>query len=427
MLLRNYLLLTYKILLRRKIYTAVTLAGIVIPVTFIVLISTFFVNLNNHKPPQSKFHNVIYLDKVTMKKIKDDGSVNQSNNNPPTYSFIRNYVKQLRTPQKIGVISANLFTSPENAYHGDKIFSISYNYTDAVFWEITNFEFIKGRPYNNSEFENASPVIVVDEKTSESLFGTTNVIRKFLEFKNKNYRIIGVVKNVDVTMYRIASNVYLPYSCSETYSSDFMFSNLSRALILTKHTSDISKINDEFHKGLKQFSFENWGGMNYVEASFERDNFLKYLEALTFFTFHYYGHIDTKLILIAGLLFFFLIIIPTINLINVNINRVVERHSEIGVRKTFGASTNKLIVQFLFEHVIITFLGGLLSLLLSYLIIMLINYSDALSGIYMHLNLMSIIISLTTIFLLGIFSGLIPSINMARSNIVNSLSHTYSK
>jgi putative ABC transport system permease protein len=305
--------------------------------------------------------------------------------------------------------------------------SVRYSYTDADFWDLTDFKFIRGRPYNEAEFESGARVIVIDEKTSNSIFGTTDVIGKNIELKNKIFRIIGVVKNVDVTMYRIASNVYIPYSCSDTFNSDFMYVNFSRAFILTEKNSDISKINDELHKQLKEFSFENMRGMNRVEASFVRDNYFEQLKVFALIIFHYYGNIDKPVYITAILLFLFFIILPAINLVNININRVYERLSEIGVRKTFGASTGKLVGQFLFENIVITLTGGLMSIILSYLIIALINYTDSLSGVYMQINFIAFFISVASILILGVLSGLLPSINMARSRIVQSLNHSQSK
>jgi putative ABC transport system permease protein len=59
-----------------------------------------------------------------------------------------------------------------------------------------------------------------------------------------------------------------------------------------------------------------------------------------------------------GLFALFVMLLPTLNLVNVNITRIMERSSEIGVRKAFGASSRTLVYQFIVENLILTFLGG---------------------------------------------------------------------
>ncbi|MQY78585.1 MAG: FtsX-like permease family protein [Bacteroidetes bacterium] len=424
---KNYLKITWKVLKRKKVYTIVTMAGIIIPVTFIVLITSFLVHINNYNPPKSGFKNVVYLDWVTWKEIKEDGNVNQRSENPPTYSFINNYVKTLNSPKLVSAVSVNFFSGSDIIYMNDNPNEVNIKYSDSEFWEITDFKFIHGRPYNKSEFEQGARVVVIDEKTSRSFFGTTNAAGKSLEIKNKLFRVIGVVKNVDITMFRIWANIYLPYSCLDNYLSNSMYLNFSRALILTNNLGDFQKIDNEFQQKLTTVSFENAGNLNHIEASFKQDNYLERIKDLAFTFFRYYGDVKKPLYLAGALLFFFFIILPAINLVNININRVYERLSEIGVRKTFGATTSRLIGQFLFENILIILTGGIFSILLSGLIILFINKTNALSGIYLTINFKAVAFSLLAIFILSILSGLMPSIGMARAKIIQSLNSSETK
>jgi hypothetical protein len=51
-------------------------------------------------------------------------------------------------------------------------------------------------------------------------------------------------------------------------------------------------------------------------------------------------------------------LLPTVNLVNLNISRIMERASEIGARKAFGASSWVIILQFMLENLVLTFLSG---------------------------------------------------------------------
>jgi putative ABC transport system permease protein len=180
-------------------------------------------------------------------------------------------------------------------------------------------------------------------------------------------------------------------------------------------------MNREFKQKLSYVTFDNTGQANFIDGSLTMDSYLKRIEALVVSYFHYYRGIKKPLYIAGLLLVVLFILLPATNLVNININRVYERLSEIGVRKTFGATVRKLTGQFLFENVVITIAGGILSILLSALIISILNRADALGGVYLQINFASFGISLAAILLIGVLSGILPSVTMARARIVECL------
>src|SRR5205807_5372739 len=92
------------------------------------------------------------------------------------------------------------------------------------------------------------------------------------------------------------------------------------------------------------------------------------------------------LYLVIGVFIFLFMLLPTINLVNINISRIMERSSEIGVRKAFGASSGKLVMQFVFENIILTLLGGIIGVIISLIAITFINHSDLIPNIELSMN-----------------------------------------
>jgi len=411
-MIENYIKLTFKILARRKVFTLVTMAGIIIPVTLIVLISSLFMLFDGYQSPGSKFENILYLDQIQMKEIKSDGSVNMDVNNSPTFPFVKKYIKTLQTPEKVAAISDK--ENPEMIFMGNNTYDLDIRYTDDVFWQITDFNFIEGRPFNTNEYEASAKIIIIDKKTSNALFGATNSVGKTVEIKNLSYSVIGVVENTDITQYRFYANAYIPFTCSDEFSSDVLWSGFCHPFILMKNKNDFDKVNNEFQQKLKQINFSELHPMNNVEAQMTDDS---YLEKITTFA----GIDNEKFTIMVALLIFFFIIFPSINLANINNNRIYERLSESGVRKTFGATVKTLILQFIIENILVVLIGGLLSFLLAWFIILTINQMDLIAGIHLRINIKVLIISLLAIFLIGILSGIIPAVRMSKSQIVNSL------
>jgi putative ABC transport system permease protein len=124
--------------------------------------------------------------------------------------------------------------------------------------------------------------------------------------------------------------------------------------------------------------------------------------------------------LLAGLALLF-VLIPTVNLVNINISRIMERASEIGVRKAFGAPARTLVGQFLIENILLTLVGGLVGFFLSILVLRAIGQSGLFTYAEFSLNPRVFAYGMTLAVLFGLISGVYPAWRMSRLNPVDAL------
>jgi putative ABC transport system permease protein len=124
------------------------------------------------------------------------------------------------------------------------------------------------------------------------------------------------------------------------------------------------------------------------------------------------------LLVVAGLLFMWL---PAMNLISINISRIFERSSEIGVRKAFGASSRSLVGQFVLENVLLCVLGGVVALALSWVALRAIGDAGLIPYAHFVLNLRLFAIGLGLAAFFGVLSGVYPAWRMSRMHPVLAL------
>ena len=111
------------------------------------------------------------------------------------------------------------------------------------------------------------------------------------------------------------------------------------------------------------------------------------------------------------------LLLPALHLVNLSIGRIEERTSEIGVRTSFGASTRTLVGQFVAENVLLTLIGGALSLPISWGILALDQnvYMDV--GVLIRTYFYGVLLAR----FFGVISGAWPAWKMARLHPVQAL------
>jgi putative ABC transport system permease protein len=134
-----------------------------------------------------------------------------------------------------------------------------------------------------------------------------------------------------------------------------------------------------------------------------------------------YGGFLRMLLVVGALLFMAL---PAINLVNLNVSRIMERASEIGVRKAFGASSRTLVVQFVVENLALTVIGGLIGFVLAGFVLRSINQSGLIPYAELALNTRIFLWGLLLAIGFGLLSGVYPAWRMSRVHPVVALKGT---
>jgi putative ABC transport system permease protein len=114
-------------------------------------------------------------------------------------------------------------------------------------------------------------------------------------------------------------------------------------------------------------------------------------------------------------------LLPAVNLINLNTSRIMERASEIGVRKAFGASSRSLVGQFVVENLVLTLVGAALGFVASAWLLRAINDSGVIQYAELALNYRIFGWGVLLAVLFGLFSGVYPAWRMARLHPVQAL------
>lgn len=114
------------------------------------------------------------------------------------------------------------------------------------------------------------------------------------------------------------------------------------------------------------------------------------------------------------------LIVGGIGVMNIMLVSVAERTREIGIRKAVGASSRNILMQFMFESLILSIIGGILGLLLGYALAFLISVITPFAP---YISWQIVAITFATTFSVGIIFGIYPAIKAASRNPIESLKH----
>lgn len=274
---------------------------------------------------------------------------------------------------------------------------------------IQNVEITKGTFFNDSAVRNAATYAVIGPETAKELGLSDDPIGEIIRISNMPFVIIGITKaRGDSAMGSQDDMVIIPITTLKKRLAGSAFPNSVRSISLKLYqdadntivTNQITAMLRERHK-LDATEDDDFDIMDMKQV----------METLTTVT----GYMKLLLIAIASVS----LLVGSIGIMNMMLVSVVERTREIGIRKAIGAREKHIIIQFLSESILISFIGSMLGLILG------VGISQGVGrfmlGYEVPLSIWPVILSVSVAVIVGLASGVMPAMKAARLNPIDSL------
>lgn len=356
----------------------------------------------------------------TNYQVKKDTTKNSWQSGTLSYDIVKDYLYPLKTPLYISAFTSlasrpSTLTGREGS---SEIINAHQRLTDATYWKIFSFSFIEGRPFSEEEFTSGISVAVISESLGKKVFKGETVLGQTILINFKPYRIIGVVEDVSPVFRLTHSELWAPYS---SLKKEDLYFNVA---MLAEKTSDFAAITAEVRNMEKKYNSENLPWTLFIKGPLNNQLYQKSIWG------NNVEEIAQSIVIQNRKMIFILLIllmIPAINLSGLSLSRIKKRTEEIGIRKAFGAKRYTILIQVLFENLITSLIGGVIGLILSYIVIF--RMRDWLLGIPSGSvipadTLISIPILLAVFavcLVINLLSAGIPAYRASRMKIINSL------
>ncbi|WP_316783373.1 ABC transporter permease [Pedobacter frigiditerrae] len=261
--------------------------------------------------------------------------------------------------------------------------------------------------------------IILTESTAKVLFGSTQVLNRVVKYQDtEDLTVSAVIKDLpDNTSATLKFDYLMPWAFYEMVdgsAKDLNWGNFSFVtIVLLDPNADITKVNQKIDK--------------VVKAHLEQANQPYILYPLS--KLHLYGKFqngvniggDIEQIYLFVALAFGILMIACINFMNMATAKSEKRAKEVGIKKTIGANRGSLIMQFLTESMVLTFIAVIVAIAL--LEIFLPTFNNLLNiklsiGYFSASSWMWI---LGIVFLTGLIAGSYPAFYLSAFNPIQTL------
>lgn len=401
-----------EMLKQNKLISIITIIGTALAIMMIMVIIVTEAIKNTSIPPEPNRDRTMYL-KFEIKNKKDGKGMNS--NAEISYEIYKAYLSDLKQPEsvhlQIDAWNKSVVTTAENKMDRK---TMRLKLTDANIWKVMSLSFIRGNSFSEQDFNSGLKKAVISESTAKALYGNIDVLQKTMMIDFKPYTIVGVVKDVSPVFNFAQSDIYIPYTSRTGYERGGF-----RILLLAKNKSDFDAIYQEIRMAEKKFDAVNdeWnltllGPFSHSVQLLNTSNLEPDIK----------GKAIKTIITLCILL-----LVPAVNLSSFSLSGIKKRTEEIGIRKAFGAKRYIILVQVLYENFIVSLIGGIIGLILSYGIVIWLKKwllgvnGDAAIPLEALVSLPVFLGVFIACILLNLLSAGIPAYRASQATIIDSL------
>ena len=395
-MLKSYLLIAVRSLLRNKLHAFINITGLSIGMTCCILITLFVqfeLSYDSHNKDADRIHRLV---------------INLEANNWAISAFpigelLKNNFGEVEKYTRIKPSDIVVRESNSDTKNKEKIF-----FADSSVFDVLDIKLIKGDPTTALAEINS---IVLTEEKAKTYFGDEDPIGKTLTLLNNNteYKVTGVFEPLPSNSHvhidiMASSDNFPPMRLNAPDGWDYL-TNHYTYLVLPKGID-----HEAFAKRISEFMDK------YQELTPDQPRNQLVLQPLTSIHLHSNRGLEAEAngsmntVYIMSAIALFILVIACINFMNLTTAQSLKRAREVGVRKVVGSRKIQLVFQFLNESVIISFIALILAI--AVLLVVIPEFSE-ISGKHIVFNPLEnsfvLILFISITFFVGIIAGIYPA------------------
>jgi len=418
-MIKNYLKTAFRNLWRTKAFSVINIAGLSVALACCMLILLYTMDEVSY----DRFN--VHADKTYRLVVNSINPAGVASKMASTGAMPGPTFKRLLPEIEDFVrIQSGNFT----VKRGTEVFNEDALYADSNFFSVFTAPLVAGNAKNALSGDNT---IVISEDLAKKYFGDQNAVGKILELKDdttfKPYTVTAVTKRSPQNS-SIKIKMLVPFKASGSYKDDQWFNFYLNTFFTVRPGADIKKVEAKIAAVYKN---EAAAQMREMTQKYGMKDKMQYLlqPMLAMHTSTDWpadnGLVDntnpTYTYILTGIALFILLI-ACINFVNLTVARSLKRAKEIGIRKVIGGQRKQLIMQFLGESYILSFIAFVLAIALVQLALPIFNELSNKVLSFSYLLSFKLVAGYLAVFLFtGMLAGFYPALVLSGFNPVDAL------
>jgi putative ABC transport system permease protein len=278
---------------------------------------------------------------------------------------------------------------------------------DDHYMEIQGGSLPGGRFFTTAELRTGTPVVVLERKYADKLFGRVEPLGRFIRISGKPFRVIGIYQNPENIFQPPSQEIaaIIPFEGARRF---FRYDETNALWIVVKPKTGVavSRAMDEAVVQLRRMRGLRAGAANSFDLV-TQDQILDTFNQLTGVFFLVMVVLSSVALLVGG-----------IGVMAIMMVSVTDRTREIGVRKALGATRREILWQFLVEAATLTLLGGILGMVLGLASGELLRFA---MNLEVSVPLWSALAACLVSVLIGLVFGIAPAARAAKLDPIEAL------
>ncbi len=390
-----------------KVRTILSLSGITIGIFCVISVLTIFDSLENKIKTSinSLGDNVVYVQKWPWIFSNNYPWWKYINRPVPTLKEVKELQQRCTTAEAVAFISGTNRTvkSLKKSIKDVSVIGVSHDYE-----RVKTLELSEGRYFSQLESHVGRNVLILGYDIAHSLFENESAVGKTVKVFGRKMEVIGVFKKEGNNLGEsLDQQVMVPI----IYARNVLDIDRDGALMVkAKPNITTAELIDELTgimrsiRKLRPGSEDDFAINEISVISAKFDEFFSVMAIIGW--------------VIGG----FSLLVGGFGIANIMFVSVKERTNIIGIQKALGAKNYFILLQFLFESVFLSLLGGLAGLILIFIMTLVVTHAFDFEILLTEGN---IILGLSVSIIIGLVSGIIPSYSAARLNPVEAMRSTF--
>jgi ABC-type antimicrobial peptide transport system, permease component len=407
----NYFKIAFRNLRKYRFISFINLFGLTVGLTCCLLITTYIINELSYDKYNSKADRVYRVSRIFRNDETGAVSLHLGSVAPPFGPLLKNDFKEIET------VTRMLDASPQPVNYGDKKFNERGLYfADEYLFKLFDVKVLKG----NAATALKDPYsVMMTEEVAKRYFGNEDPINKTIKLNNQlPLKVTGIYKAfpTNAHMHPAMMVSFNTLKDSSVYGEERLRTawgnNSFFTYLLLEPGAQPRKLEAQFPAFLDR----------HMKGEGENPSSWTSLELQKLTDIHLYSHLDyeaeengdIKRVYVFSAIALFILLIACINYMNLSTARSALRAREIGIRKVVGAMRREIIVQFLSESILITFISLILAIGLTLLTLPWLNDLSSQQLTIKTLLQWPILLTLLVVpVIVGLLSGIYPALFMS--------------